>query len=70
MCLAMPGKIIEVSGKRVSVDFLGQTKEADASLVEVAAGDYVMVNAGFVTQKVDEEEALKSIAAWKKLKKP
>jgi hydrogenase expression/formation protein HypC len=66
MCLAVPGKVVEVKGKKAVVDFIGVKKEADTSLVSVEVGEYVMVSAGFVTQKIGEEEALKSIEAWRR----
>jgi hydrogenase expression/formation protein HypC len=62
MCLAVPGKILsveEIFGNRVAkVQFGGITREAVLDLVpEAAAGDYVMVHAGFAITRVDEEEA-------------
>ncbi len=64
MCLAVPGKLIEIlppqSFKRSGrVDFGGVTKEVDISFVpEARAGEYVMTHVGFAISIVDEAEAL------------
>ena len=45
------------------VDFGGIAREAClAYLPEAVAGDYVLVHAGFAISKVDEDEALKTLA--------
>ena len=62
MCLAVPGKIISVSGedlaRQARVDFGGVLKEVNlAYLPEAQIGDYVLVHVGFAISVVDEEEA-------------
>jgi hydrogenase expression/formation protein HypC len=65
MCLAIPGKVVSVSGEdplaRVGrIDFGGVFKEASLACVpEAQVGDYVIVHVGFAISRVDEEEALK-----------
>ena len=63
MCLAIPGKVIEVheslewlrTGK---VDFGGVIKEVSLALVpEAAIGDYVIVHVGMALSKIAEVEA-------------
>ena len=63
MCLAVPGKIVEVreggdytrSGK---VDFGSVLREVNLAFVpEANVGDYVVVHVGVALSKVDEEEA-------------
>ena len=65
MCLAIPGKVIELHAKdgvRMSkVDFGGITREACLEyLPEVELGDYVLVHVGFAISKVDAEEAART----------
>jgi len=61
MCLAIPGKIIELQDTTAKVDFNGIKRKADTSLVkDVSEGDYVLVHVGFAIQKVDEEVAQES----------
>ena len=63
MCLAVPGKILEISGddplmRTGKVDFSGIVKEISlAYLSEAKIGDYVIVHAGFAISKLDETEA-------------
>lgn len=66
MCLAIPGKIVEImedpepslrSGK---VDFAGVKKEISLAFTpEAKTGDYVLVHVGFALNVVDEAEAQK-----------
>ena len=62
MCLAVPGKITELSGRIAVVNIEGMTRKADVSLVpDAKVGDYVIVHAGFAIEKYDEEEAKESL---------
>lgn len=72
MCLAIPGKIVEVhdsQGIRMAkVDFGGVLREAClAYLPEAALGDYVMVHVGFAISRVDEEEAARTYETLREL---
>ncbi|MEK6971039.1 MAG: HypC/HybG/HupF family hydrogenase formation chaperone [archaeon] len=61
MCLAIPGKIVEIMGKHAQVDFGGVRRKADVSFIEnPGVGDYVLVHVGFAIQKVDERIALET----------
>jgi hydrogenase expression/formation protein HypC len=67
MCLAVPGKVVSISGNSAMVDFGGVQRETNISLVQVRPGDYVVVHAGFAIQTVDEEEAKETIKLWEEL---
>ncbi|MBN1860237.1 MAG: HypC/HybG/HupF family hydrogenase formation chaperone [Candidatus Thermoplasmatota archaeon] len=70
MCLAIPGKIIELDKKRHSaiVDYGSGTKrKANVSLVQVNIGDYVLVHAGFAIQVLDEKEAQETLALFREM---
>ncbi len=56
MCVAMPGRVISVEGTRATVDFSGNRVEAQAGLVKVKPGDYVLVHAGCILQVLSPEE--------------
>ena len=56
MCVALPGKVIEIKGKDAVVDFNGNQVTARAGLVEVNVGDYVLVHAGCIIQKVSKQQ--------------
>lgn len=62
MCLAIPGKIISVTGEALErtgrVNFGGVIKEVSLAYVpEAQVGEYVIVHVGFALSKVDEAEA-------------
>jgi hydrogenase expression/formation protein HypC len=65
MCLAIPGKIMSISGKDPlertgKIDFGGILKQASLAYVpEAKVGDYVIVHVGFALSRLDEEEANK-----------
>ena len=56
MCLAIPGKIIKISGQLATVDFNGVKKDINISLVDIKVGEYVMVHAGFAIEKMEDEQ--------------
>ncbi|SFB67128.1 HypC/HybG/HupF family hydrogenase formation chaperone [Butyrivibrio sp. YAB3001] len=57
MCVAIPGKVISLEDKKATVDFNGNIVVADAGLVDVSIGDRVLVHAGCIIQKMDDELA-------------
>ena len=66
MCLAIPGKLIEIAYdaqgvKMGKANFGGIVKQVCLEYTpEVEAGDYVLVHVGFALGKVDEEEAART----------
>ena len=53
MCVAMPGKVIEVTNDgKARIDFEGNEVEAYCGLVDLKPGDYALVHAGCVIQKM------------------
>lgn len=70
MCLAIPGKIIELDKQKQSatVDYGSGTKrKVNVSLVQVRIGDYVLVHAGFAIQVLDEKEAQETLALFREM---
>jgi hydrogenase expression/formation protein HypC len=62
MCLGIPGKVVDIKDGMAKVDVGGTRKDASLMLLEEASlGDYVIVHAGFAIEKVDEEEAEKTL---------
>lgn len=65
MCLAIPGKIIEIKEDTAVIDYGSEQRNANTSLIDdLKVGEYVIVNAGFVMQKIPEKQALQSIKEW------
>ena len=72
MCLAVPGKILDVSGSDTTrmgmVSFGGVGKEACLAFVpEAKVGDYVLVHAGFAISVVDETEATQTLEYFRQI---
>ncbi len=62
MCLAIPGKIVELDRNTARVDIEGVIREANVSLLpDAKVGDYVIVHAGFAIEKYDEEDAKETL---------
>lgn len=57
MCVALPGKVVEIKEKDAVVDFSGNLVTARMGLVDIKPGDYVLVHAGCILQKVSSQEA-------------
>jgi hydrogenase expression/formation protein HypC len=62
MCLAVPGKVLTVTGTDIDragrVSFGGIVKEVSLAYVpEAGVGDYVLVHVGFAISVMDEAEA-------------
>ncbi len=68
MCLAVPGRISSVDGEYATVDYGGVTKRVNISFLEdVKPGEYVLVHVGYAIQKMDEEEASKTLQLWEEI---
>jgi hydrogenase expression/formation protein HypC len=66
MCLAIPARVVELSGEEMAVVDLGGVRKAvSLALVEdVAVGDYLIIHVGFALNKLDPEEAEKTLALF------
>ena len=66
MCLAIPGRIVEVidaPNRLATVDVAGVRRTVNIGLLDVDGdsaepGDWVLIHVGFALSKVDEEEAI------------
>jgi len=72
MCLAIPGKLLEVFDenglKMGNIDFAGSVSKACLEYVpEIEIGNYTIVHAGFALSILNEEEAKNSFDAWDEL---
>ncbi len=68
MCLAVPGKILEIEGPKAKVDFNGVTRQITIALIaDAQVGDYVVVHAGYAIEKMSEEDAQESLKLWDEL---
>ncbi|MFX1374657.1 MAG: HypC/HybG/HupF family hydrogenase formation chaperone [Promethearchaeota archaeon] len=68
MCLAIPGKILNIEGNSALVDFDGiQQKVIIALIQNPEIGKFVIVHAGYAIEMMDENDALEAINQWKEL---
>lgn len=70
MCLAVPGKLIEIyeeAGMKMGkIDYSGTINKACLEYIpEIEVGQYTIVHAGFAISIIDEEEAARSFDAWR-----
>lgn len=60
MCLAIPGKVIEIEKDKFVIDYGSEKREAIMSVVDdLKLGDYVIVSNKIIVTKVPEEQAEK-----------
>jgi hydrogenase expression/formation protein HypC len=63
MCLAIPGKIVEISSdnkESALVDVVGVRRRIDLGLLQddkPAPGDWVLIHVGFAMSKISEQDA-------------
>jgi hydrogenase expression/formation protein HypC len=72
MCLAVPGKVLDidrtVTPVMATVSFAGVKKQVCLEwLPDVQAGDFVIVHVGFALSKIDEEEAQETLRLLKEM---
>lgn len=67
MCLAIPGKVKQIQGEKITVEYPTETRQALAGGMPLAVGDYILVQMGIAIKVVTEKEARVSWKAWKKL---
>ena len=72
MCLAVPGRILEVRHDRgtrmATIDFDGIHKEIClAYLPDIGIGDYAIVHVGFAISRIDEASAKETLAMFAEL---
>ena len=62
MCLAIPGKIVQIEKNVAKVDVGGIVRDISIDLCpDVSVGEYVLIHTGFAIQTVDEEEAKETL---------
>jgi hydrogenase expression/formation protein HypC len=68
MCLAIPARVMSVKGEKAQVDFgEGVLRDVNVTLVDAKVGEYVLVHAGYAIQKMDEKDALETLALWQEV---
>jgi hydrogenase expression/formation protein HypC len=66
MCLAIPAEVVELrDDDKAVVDLAGVRKEISLALVDgVGVGDYVIVHVGYALNRLDPDEAVRTLALF------
>lgn len=66
MCLAIPARVVQLKdGDDAVIDLGGVRKDISLALVQdVRPGDYVIVHVGYALQKLDPQEAERTLALF------
>lgn len=69
MCLAIPARVAEIlENDQAIVELGGVRKEISLTLVDgIELGDYVIVHVGYAINRLDPEEAEKTLALFAEL---
>ena len=71
MCLAIPGKIIEIVDAENSiakVDVGGVRRNINTGMLDdTQVGDYVLIHVGFAMTKIDEQQAQETLRVLKEI---
>jgi len=68
MCLAVPTRVVRVSGEEGEAEIGGVTRRISLAFTpEAREGDYVLLHAGFAISVLDEQSARESLALMEEL---
>lgn len=65
MCLAFPGKVINIKGRKATVEYPGEIRQVLVGTENVKVGSMVLVQMGIIIQVISFAQATKSLKAWK-----
>ena len=66
MCLAVPLRIKEISGDEALAERDGVSRKIKVGFIkDPKPGDYVIVHAGFAIERIEEQQAIDDLEAWK-----
>jgi hydrogenase assembly chaperone HypC/HupF len=65
MCLSVPGKVTSIKDGVATIDYGSEKREAGTALLsDITVGEYVIVSAKMILQRVPAEEAEAILAMW------
>lgn len=67
MCVAVPGKVVEINGDIAKINIMNNITEANIKLVSVELGDYVLIHAGCVLEVMKKEAAKEILDIFEEL---
>ena len=57
MCVAVPGRVVEITDNIAKVDFNGNTVKVNTGIVDPKVGQYVLVHAGCAIEVMEKDKA-------------
>ena len=57
MCVAAPGKIIEIDGNTAKIDYSSNITTVNKGIVDCKVGDWVVAHAGLIIEVLPENDA-------------
>ncbi|MBE7721464.1 MAG: HypC/HybG/HupF family hydrogenase formation chaperone [Lacrimispora celerecrescens] len=67
MCVAVPGKVIQIKGNYAKVNIMDNITDANIRLVDTKVGDYVLIHAGCVIEVLREDAAQEILSIFSQL---
>jgi len=67
MCVAVPGKIVEINGNMAKVSIMNNITDVNIQLVDAKLGDYVLVHAGCVLEVMKKDMAEEILSIFQEL---
>ncbi len=67
MCVAVPGKVVEINGDYAKVNIMNNLTQANIKLVSVKIGDYVLIHAGCVIEVLKKDAAEEILSIFSEL---
>lgn len=67
MCVAIPGRVMEIRGDYASVNVMDNITDVNIRLVDVEIGDYVLIHAGCAIEVISGETAYEVLQLFSKL---
>jgi hydrogenase expression/formation protein HypC len=66
MCIAAPGKVIKIEGKKALIQYPGnQTRYALITDEKIKLGSFVSVQMGLIVNVLSKKEGLSAAKAWR-----
>lgn len=70
LCVAVPLKVLRVDGAWAYLEAGSGEIKARTDLVGVAPGDYALLHAGFIIEKLDPKDAEETLRLFKEVSEP
>ena len=67
MCIAIPGKVLDIVDGKGKVEFSGNIVDVNVSLINAKVGDYVLVHAGCALEIMAKDKAEELMELFKEL---